>query len=82
MIRDLAMAVPREFAVAGTVILALLALTALAAAFADRRPPYAGVVLLALTVAGGWATQSAYALPWTVDSIARAFIQIVAHIIS
>ena len=53
MIRDLAMAVPREIAVAGTVILALLALTALAAAFADRRPPYAGVVLLALTVAGG-----------------------------
>ncbi|WP_375261789.1 hypothetical protein [Palleronia sp.] len=77
----LPLSVAREVAIAGTVLLFLLSLAALAAAHADRRPPYVGALLLMAAALGGWWTQEVYAEPWTVDSVARAFIQIVADVI-
>lgn len=75
------LSVAREVAIAGTVLLFLLSLTALAAAYADRRPPYVGILLFGVAAYCGWWTQGAHPEPWTVDSVVRAFVQIVANVI-
>jgi len=70
----------RDAAVVATLLLFCLSLPALAAAFAERRAPRVGAMLLILAMALGWWTVETYQGPWTVDTVMRSAIQVIADL--